>query len=94
MTAVECLHAVKFALWHVCTLPGLTWYQRIQLALLKLVAVVGYHHGKLQALQDLPPGTELPQDPYSSATDKTKYVAVLALSTSIIGDRDVCYSWC
>ena len=56
MTAVECLHAVKFGLWHVFTMKGLSWWQRLQLAFLKIIAVLGYHLGKVQALQDIPPG--------------------------------------
>lgn len=57
MTAVECVRAIKFALWHVFTLRRLTLWQKLQLALLKVIAVVGYHHGKVQSLQQIPPGT-------------------------------------
>ena len=46
MTAVECLNAVKFAVWNVFRIRGLTTWQRLQLALLKIVAVCGYHYGK------------------------------------------------
>lgn len=46
MTAVECINAVKFAVWNVFRIKGLTVWQRLQLALLKVVAVCGYHHGK------------------------------------------------
>ena len=46
MTAVECVNAVKFAVWHVLQIKGLTMWQRLKLALLKIVAVCGYHYGK------------------------------------------------
>ena len=46
MTAVEGVNAVKFAVWNVFRSKGLTFWQRLQLALLKVVAVCGYHHGK------------------------------------------------
>lgn len=46
MTAVECINAVKFAVWNVFGLKGLTVWQRAQLTLLKIVAVCGYHYGK------------------------------------------------
>lgn len=46
MTAVECINAVRFAVWHVFRIRGLTLLQRLQLALLKIVAVCGYHYGK------------------------------------------------
>ena len=46
MTAVECINAIKFAVWNVFRIKGLTIWQRVQLALLKIVAVCGYHYGK------------------------------------------------
>ena len=46
MTAVECINAIKFAVWNVSRIKGLTIWQRVQLALLKIVAVCGYHYGK------------------------------------------------
>ena len=49
MTAVECISAVKFAVWNVFRIRGLTFWQRSQLAFLKIVAVCGYHYGKYQS---------------------------------------------
>jgi len=54
MTAVECISAVKFAVWHVFRIRGLTVWQRLQLALLKIVAVCGYHYGKYRSYSETP----------------------------------------
>ena len=58
MTAVECISAVKFAVWHVFRIKGLTVWQRLQLALLKIVAVCGYHYGKYRSYSEAPRGSE------------------------------------
>lgn len=58
MTAVECISAVKFAVWHVFQIKGLTVWQRLQLALLKIVAVCGYHYGKYRSYIEAPRGSE------------------------------------
>lgn len=46
MTAVECVSAVQFAVRDVFRIKGFTFWQRLQLAFLKVVAVCGYHYGK------------------------------------------------
>lgn len=79
MTAVECLHAVKVALWHVFTMRGLTWLQRLQLSLLKIVAVLGYHHGKVKALQALSPGARTSVSKEPKATVKYVVFPVMPL---------------
>lgn len=58
MTAVECISAVKFAVWHVFQIKGLTVWQRLQLALLKIVAVCGYHYGKYRSYIEASRGSE------------------------------------
>jgi len=57
MTAVECINAVKFAVWHVFRIKGVTLWQRLQLAFLKIVAVCGYHHGKYLSYTETPRGS-------------------------------------
>ena len=52
MTAVECVKAVRFAVWQVLRIKGLTCWQRLQLAFLKIVAVCGYHYGKYLSYVD------------------------------------------
>ena len=52
MTATECLHAIHHAMWAICTLQGLSVWRKLQIAMLKMVAISGYHYGKYIALQD------------------------------------------
>ena len=49
MTASEWVGALKYAVRHVAGLQGLSLWQQLQLILLKLVAIAGYHYGKWQA---------------------------------------------
>ncbi len=70
MTAVECISAVKFAVWHVFRIKGLTVWQRLQLALLKIVAVCGYHFGKYRSYTETPRGSE----PIASREDALRAV--------------------
>lgn len=78
MTAVECISAVKFAVWHVFRIKGLTVWQRLQLALLKIVAVCGYHYGKYRSYIETPRGSE----PIASREDALRAVhAVNGIAT-------------
>ena len=52
MTATECLHAIHHAMWAICTLRGLSVWRKLQIAMLKMVAISGYHYGKYIALKD------------------------------------------
>ena len=51
MTATECLHAIHHAMWAICTLQGLSVWRKLQIAMLKMVAISGYHYGKYIALK-------------------------------------------
>jgi hypothetical protein len=55
MTASECVSALRYALWHVTRLRGLSWADRIAVGLLKFVAIAGYHYGKWRTLGVAPP---------------------------------------
>ena len=55
MTASECVSALRYALWHVTRLRGLSWADRIAVGLLKFVAIAGYHFGKWRTLGVAPP---------------------------------------
>lgn len=79
MTAVECISAVKFAVWHVFQIKGLSIWQRLQLALLKIVAVCGYHYGKYLSYQQIPQGSA------PMATRDEAMQAVHAVNGSVFG---------
>ncbi|KAK9816901.1 hypothetical protein WJX72_006944 [[Myrmecia] bisecta] len=51
MTAVECITALHYAIRHVFRLKGLSFYCKLQISLLKVVAVVGYHYGKFLTIR-------------------------------------------
>jgi len=55
MTASECVSALRYALWHVTRLRGLSWADRIAVGLLKFVAIAGYHYGKWRTMGVAPP---------------------------------------
>lgn len=50
MTASECVGALRYALWHIICLRGLSWLDRLKIGLLKCVAISGYHYGKYRTL--------------------------------------------
>lgn len=50
MTAVECVSALRSAVRHVFRLQGLSMWRKIQICVVKIVAIVGYHYGKFIAL--------------------------------------------
>ena len=54
MTCVEAWSALTNAVVHLSRIPGLSWARKLQHILLKAVAIVGYHWGKLTTL-DAPP---------------------------------------
>ena len=55
MTASECVSALRYALWHVTRLQGLSWADRVAVGLLKFVAIAGYHYGKWRTMGSAPP---------------------------------------
>lgn len=55
MTASECIGALRHALWHITSLRGLGWLDRLAVGALKIVAIAGYHYGKWQTLGVAPP---------------------------------------
>jgi len=59
MTASECLVALKHGLLHISRQRGLTLAQRLWLAALKCVAILGYYTGKARSFR-APGGTPAP----------------------------------
>ncbi len=59
MTCVAAWSALRNAVMHLSRLPGLSWVRKVQLILLKAVAIVGYHWGKLTTLK-APPSRAVP----------------------------------
>lgn len=50
MTASECVGALRYALWHILCLRGLSWLDRLKMGMLKFVAIAGYNYGKWRTL--------------------------------------------
>ncbi|KAK9845930.1 hypothetical protein WJX81_006218 [Elliptochloris bilobata] len=90
MTCVEAWSALTNAIVHLSRVPGLSWVRKLQLILLKSVAIVGYHWGKLTTMNAPPARTPdyvvLVDDsgplPLPTAFDNLKQLVTLRLAVN------------
>ena len=71
MTCVEAWSALTSAVVHLSRLPGLSWVRKLQLTVLKAVAIAGYHWGKLTTL-DAPPTRAVPMPAVTQLTGSAR----------------------